>query len=540
MSKDFSFDNFFKINVQKWGTGENDCLSRVAQTSLKNAGKTDEAGEWSKIKEQQDKIQEYNNQIEDHKIENADVVYEGQEILIPIEDAIEGIKNDFETTTSEYDEQQQEIADCTDKLTSANDNVASTKTSYDQALSEYNKAKSAASNSEDDNKDTSAIDSLKATLDAKKEEYTKAVEEQKEAQEALKEAQEKAKETKEKIENLEKELDEYTDKKDQKEKEIDDQLKEIAGNIEGLEDELTQAQEELDKMKQELEQMKSGDRDEGENWDTIDKNAKKALSTSNTDQKIAKADGVEVSDEEENPNYFDMKDTESEIVEDSDLKQVSRNTYAYDEDGKRILISSEVYGSEKNEDGTRIHDDNLISETTYEYPSSGVQVEIVKTKDEDGEDTYEVNVKDGQLTPAQIDMYNSKYGVEMSAVNKTDTNAGYLVNYIVENSSDSDKNDKLKEFFNDRYSVPSTSKSSDNSKASASLVKDVLYNLDIQHCLDVEVESAVSKLTSAFGSFDAMIDTMTDSSSDMSNVQQSIYLSRVAQLMERYEDIKKD
>ena len=294
---------------------------------------------------------------------------------------------------------------------------------------------------------------------------------------------------------------------------------------------------------QELEQMKSADRDEGENWDPIDKNAKKALSTSNPDQKIAKADGVEVSDEEENPNYFDMKDTESEIVEDRDLKRISRNTYAYDEDGKRILISSEVYGSEEseeNEDGTRIHDDNLISETTYEYPSSDVQVEIVKTKDEDGEDTYEVNVKDGQLTPAQIDMYNSKYGVEISAVNKKDTNAAYLVNYIVENSSDSDKNDKLKEFFNDRYSVPSTSKSSDNSKASASFVKDVLYNLDIQHCLNIDVESAVSILTSAFGSFDAMIDTMTDSSSGMSNVQQSIYLSRVAQLMERYEDIKKD
>ena len=142
-------------------------------------------------------------------------------------------------------------------------------------------------------------------------------------------------------------------------------------------------------MKQELEQMKSGDRDKGENWDTIDKNAKEASSIADASQIIAKESGIIPSDddEEENPNYFDMKDTESEIVEDRDLKQISRNTYAYDEDGKRILISSEVYGSEEseeNEDGTRIHDDNLISETTYEYPSSDVQVEIVKTKDEDG------------------------------------------------------------------------------------------------------------------------------------------------------------
>ena len=286
--------------------------------------------------------------------------------------------------------------------------------------------------------------------------------------------------------------------------------------------------------------MKSGDRDEGENWDTIDKNAKKALSTSNTDQKIAKADGVEVSDEEKNPNYFEIKQLYGKIIEDEDNDTVIVRRYTYDEDGNEIIISEDEYKNNPNEYGTSIDKDNLISETTYEYPSSDVQVEIVKTKDEDGEDTYEVNVKDGQLTPAQIDMYNSKYGVEMSAVNKEDVDASYEVNNIIENSSDSDKNDKLKEFFNDRYIVPSTSKSSDNSKASASLVKDVLYNLDIQHCTENDVESAVNKLTSAFGSFDAMIDTMTDSSSYMSNVQQSIYLSRVAQLMERYEKIKKD
>lgn len=293
-------------------------------------------------------------------------------------------------------------------------------------------------------------------------------------------------------------------------------------------------------MKQELEQMKSGDNGKSDNWDTIDKNAKNVLKNSETLQNIALADGIEISNKDENPNYFEIKELYGKITEDDDNDTIIARRYTYDEDGNEIIISENEYKNNPNKYGTSVDENNLISETTYEYPSSDVQVEIVKTKDEDGEDTYEVNVKDGQLTPAQIDMYNSKYGVEMSAVNKKDTNAGYLVNYIVENSSDSDKNDKLKEFFNDRYSVPSTSKSSDNSKASASLVKDVLYNLDIQHCLDAEVESAVSKLTSAFGSFDAMIDTMTDSSSDMSNVQQSIYLSRVAQLMERYEDIKKD
>ncbi len=211
-------------------------------------------------------------------------------------------------------------------------------------------------------------------------------------------------------------------------------------------------------MKQELEQMKSGDRDEGENWDTIDKNAKKALSTSNTDQKIAKADGVEVSDEEENPNYFEIKQLYGKIIEDEDNDTVIARRYTYDEDGNEIIISEDEYKNNPNEYGTSIDKDNLISETTYEYPSSDVQVEIVKTKDEDGEDTYEVNVKDGQLTPAQIDMYNSKYGVEMSAVNKEDVDASYEVNNIIENSSDSDKNDKLKEFFNDRYIVPSTRK----------------------------------------------------------------------------------
>lgn len=211
-------------------------------------------------------------------------------------------------------------------------------------------------------------------------------------------------------------------------------------------------------MKQELEQMKSGDRDEGENWDTIDKNAKKALSTSNTDQKIAKADGVEVSDEEKNPNYFEIKQLYGKIIEDEDNDTVIARRYTYDEDGNEIIISEDEYKNNPNEYGTSIDKDNLISETTYEYPSSDVQVEIVKTKDEDGEDTYEVNVKDGQLTPAQIDMYNSKYGVEMSAVNKEDVDASYEVNNIIENSSDSDKNDKLKEFFNDRYIVPSTRK----------------------------------------------------------------------------------
>ena len=204
--------------------------------------------------------------------------------------------------------------------------------------------------------------------------------------------------------------------------------------------------------------MKSGDRDEGENWDTIDKNAKKALSTSNTDQKIAKADGVEVSDEEENPNYFEIKQLYGKIIEDEDNDTVIARRYTYDEDGNEIIISEDEYKNNPNEYGTSIDKDNLISETTYEYPSSDVQVEIVKTKDEDGEDTYEVNVKDGQLTPAQIDMYNSKYGVEMSAVNKEDVDASYEVNNIIENSSDSDKNDKLKEFFNDRYIVPSTRK----------------------------------------------------------------------------------
>lgn len=204
--------------------------------------------------------------------------------------------------------------------------------------------------------------------------------------------------------------------------------------------------------------MKSGDRDEGENWDTIDKNAKKALSTSNTDQKIAKADGVEVSDEEKNPNYFEIKQLYGKIIEDEDNDTVIARRYTYDEDGNEIIISEDEYKNNPNEYGTSIDKDNLISETTYEYPSSDVQVEIVKTKDEDGEDTYEVNVKDGQLTPAQIDMYNSKYGVEMSAVNKEDVDASYEVNNIIENSSDSDKNDKLKEFFNDRYIVPSTRK----------------------------------------------------------------------------------
>ena len=543
MSKDFSFDNFFKINVQKWGTGENDCLSRVAQTSLNNAGKTEDAGQWTKIKEQQDKIQEYNNKIEGHKIENADVVYEGQEILIPIEDAIEGIKNDFETTTSEYDEQQQEIADCTDKLTSANSNVSNTKASYDQALTEYNKAKSAASNSGDSNQNSSAIDSLKATLDAKKEEYTKAVEEQKEAQEALKEAQEKAKETKEKIEKLEKELDEYTDRKDEKEKEIDDQLKEIAGNIEGLEDELTQAQEELDKMKQELEQMKSGDRDEGENWDTIDKNAKKALSTSNTDQKIAKADGVEVSDEEENPNYFEIKQLYGKIIEDEDNDTVIARRYTYDEDGNEIIISEDEYKNNPNEYGTSIDKDNLISETTYEYPSSDVQVEIVKTKDEDGEDTYEVNVKDGQLTPELIDKYADKYSVDISPINTSNADSTESKVYnILNDSSSNTKNSDLKDYFNNNYSLPDVTKSTSADEASPNAVKDALYSLDITNSSDDEIAYAVGKLTSTYGTFDNMINVMMNAagSGDWSDLQNSIYLTRVAQLMERYNDIKKD
>ncbi len=541
MSKDFSFDNFFKINVQKWGTGENDCLSRVAQTSLNNAGKTEDAGQWTKIKEQQDKIQEYNNKIEGHKIENADVVYEGQEILIPIEDAIEGIKNDFETTTSEYDEQQQEIADCTDKLTSANSNVSSTKASYDQALTEYNKAKSAASNSGDSNQNSSAIDSLKATLDAKKEEYTKAVEEQKEAQEALKEAQEKAKETKEKIEKLEKELDEYTDRKDQKEKEIDEQLKEITGNIEGLEDELEQAQEELDKMKQELEKMKSGDRDKGENWNSIDEQAQNAAQNAQKLQDIAKADGIEIPEDEENPNYFETKNKESIIVEDENTNTVSLMTYADDGKGNKILLSEKQYGDKLNDEGTRIYDDNLVSEKTYEYPSSGVRVEITKTQNDDGDDEYSVNVQNGQLTPALIDKYETKYGVSLSNgyVDEKNSTASE-VNNILNKSDKSEKNSDLKTYFNNNYTLPElkNSTSSSSTDYDAKLIKDVLYSLDLDNCLDIEIESAVNKLTYAFGSVDNLIDVVTSDTSGLSDVQQGIYLPRVAQLLERYGSIK--
>ena len=118
-----SLEQYFKIKVQPWGSGENDCLSRVAKTVMNNSGESEETKLWKNVEEKYLEIQDYNNKINEGSIENADIVRDGQEILVPLEDAIAGITREFNSVTSKYSFQKNVVQSYTTALVTANSDV---------------------------------------------------------------------------------------------------------------------------------------------------------------------------------------------------------------------------------------------------------------------------------------------------------------------------------------------------------------------------------------------------------------------------------
>ena len=416
-----SFDRFFKITVQAWdpsGNGENDCLSRIAQTSMKNAGNAD-AGSWAAIEAKQKEIQEYNNKYNDEKIENADIVHEGQEVLIPLEDAIEGIRNEFETVTGEYNEAQQTIEDKTGELTSANEGVSTAFDALQTAQQQYNAVK--------DGDDESAKSSKLSALESAKKEYRKALEEQQKAQEELEKAQTDAEEIQDKMDELEGSLEEYTDRKEQKEDEIDQQLKEIAGNIEGLEEDLSKAQDELDKMKQELITMQEGSEAANggaetgaKGWNQIGDEAKEALETS----KNSKDNAALLGFYDEEGNLISEEDAANQDI-DYDLLERGEVTGSKIIDGNRVKKyefedgSSAEFHKDDNGDftkrGTRYNADGTIT-----YPDGSVhnpETGETTPADEAGSQTGDTSGDDTSLTGDEAELNATTYEDVMSKEN---------------------------------------------------------------------------------------------------------------------------
>lgn len=415
-------DKFFKISVQKWGTGENDCLSRVAQTSLKNKGDTEGASSWSAIEAKQKEIQDYNNKYNDEKIENADVVSEGQEILIPIEDAIEGIKEEFETVTKTYDEKQTEVETKTTELEGVNDKVSEAFDKLQQCQSAY----------DSDNESESA----KSDLQSAKREYRNALAEQEKAETALKKAQEEAEEAQEKLDKLEEDLEEYTDRKDQKEEEIDEKLKEIAGNIEGLEDDLSKAQEELDKMKQELEEKKKAEQagDESSGKKSVserEEGADNALSAAQNNKYTAKMNG--------------FIDEEGNLISEDDAENVELNS--------SILERGEVK-SRKTDDGSDVieFEDGSsydINENKF-VEKDGTTTDGVSKDEETDKDTELSELIEeiaDVLNPNNPEDYNEGYKNEFLADVLKDKSSDEILEIMNEwDSQNSDKNNRLREY----------------------------------------------------------------------------------------------
>ena len=114
-------EGFFKVTVNSWGTGDNDCLWNIAKGVLERQGIENPTVE--EINETIEAIKENNDKIDGYHIREDDIIYKGQEVLVPLEDAIAGIEEKVDTLTSQYNTKKSELNQLNQALLGMNLNV---------------------------------------------------------------------------------------------------------------------------------------------------------------------------------------------------------------------------------------------------------------------------------------------------------------------------------------------------------------------------------------------------------------------------------
>ena len=454
------FDKFFKITVQRWGTGENDCLSRIAQTSLRNSGNTESAESWNAIEDKLYEIQDYNNKYNEQKIKNVNVLNEGQEVLIPLEDAIDAIRQEFDSVMSEYDAIQSEIESTTTDLLAANTNVD---TAFDKLSSSQRAYDDATSRS---NVPEIAIQSIKANLDAAKTEYQKALEAQKALQDKLSGLKEDSEEARCKVDKLEENLDEYTDRKGQSEEEIDAKLLEIAGNIDGLEDDIAEAQRELDEMKAELENKKNNAIDTNEkSWSQIDKEANEALEESMLDGYTAQLIG--------------FCDKDGNLIDNGAATSVAVDS--------EILSHGKVVASSTMKDGANYYRIFELEDGSIYNVDSGEFVVSNETKDGQTDNSGSYSTSANQQSSTSVAIGED----DKDTYRKVQNSSQIPQQFWDEISEDIYSSDELSRLLADYNSIEVPASASTNEKVAAEAEKMRLYNELLNYKNNVDTLSLI-------------------------------------------------
>ena len=273
-----SLEQYFKIKVQPWGSGENDCLSRVAKTVMNNSGKSEETKLWKNVEEKYLEIQDYNNKISEGSIENADIVRDGQEILVPLEDAIAGITQEFNSVTSKYSFQKNVVQSYTTALVTANSDVDASYSAMCNLERELNSAPPKGS-IEYDNWYQHNLSKIRELNEARTK-YETSLKTQKLQQDLLEGALEELNAAEQKIMQLKQDLAEYTDRKNDTQDQIDSDLARVTGYIDEMQGELETTQKQLDELYLQIENLTNED----DNLSSIKDDAEGAIMAAGTAQ----------------------------------------------------------------------------------------------------------------------------------------------------------------------------------------------------------------------------------------------------------------
>lgn len=226
------------VNVQSWGTGENDCWWNIAQNQLGESASAQE------IQALVNQLQEYNKEKNASVVRQNDIVCEGDQIFIPLEYAMDEVQGNVESASTALSDAQTGVQEAGSTLTEKNSAVNSTLGALNSAQSAYDEAASQAEGDE-----SVDLSSYETALNDAKEAYLAALSEQQQAQADYDKANEDLTTAKETLEQYKTELNDLQSELDEEEADYQTKLDEITKQIETIDTNIETTETELQSAK---------------------------------------------------------------------------------------------------------------------------------------------------------------------------------------------------------------------------------------------------------------------------------------------------
>lgn len=380
------------VNVNSWGTGDNDCYWNIAKTQLEQTQGSATSAEIQALVTELKKL----NNAED------DLVCVNDEIIIPTRYAVEEVQENISAKTEELTTVQEEVATAQGNLETATGKVSSTLSTYNSYLSSYD---AAVANAADDGSDDTEILNLYAQVEDAKSAYLAALEEQQAAQTALEEKQQELTDVQTELADYQTQVDDLMSELESAEEDYSEEMESLEAQRSELETQIAEAETDLQNAQAQQDAA------------TAQQDAATSIGVTTDDDGNLTLDSELTADDlqaaatasEEAATVGSTKEVSSaDISTDEDGNTVKTVTYA---DGTTAEYSQNENGEWELESGTIYNEDESsdedIDEGSIEYVDS---IAANLRTDYDSENIEYTENEDGTITGTYTNTTSESWG----------------------------------------------------------------------------------------------------------------------------------